>query len=55
MTTDEAIRVIEHAPDYTEAIVKEAMYEGLEGKHGAFVQQVLLAIYADSEAQHAAS
>ena len=55
MTTDEAIKVIEHAPDYPEAVVKQAVREGLRGEHGIFVQQVLLAIHADTESNNAAT
>ena len=44
MTTDEAIKVLESPMDYSESMVKQMVREGLEGQHGAFVQQVLLAI-----------
>ena len=49
MTTGEAIKVIEHAPDYPESVVKQAVREGLEGKHGGLVQQVLLVLYAEAK------
>ena len=41
MTTEEAIKVIEHAPDYPDSVVKQAVREGLEGKHGEFVLQLI--------------
>ena len=48
MTTDEAIKVIGHAPDYPELVVKQAVREGLAGQHGEFVQRFLLALYAET-------
>ena len=44
MTTEEAIRRIKSAPDYTEVAVKEAVRECLQGKHGAFPHHFLLAL-----------
>ena len=47
MTQAEALRRIEFAPQYTEAEVKEAVEECLQGKHGEFASRVLWAIYKE--------
>ena len=44
MTTKEAIRRIEHSPDYSHEQVKEAVKECLSGKHGDFLRNSLLAL-----------
>ena len=44
MTTEEAIRRIEHSRDYSHEQVKEAINEFLSGEHGEFLRLALLAL-----------
>ena len=44
MTTEEAIRRIQYAPECTQEEVSEAIKECLEGAHGEFVKQTLEAL-----------
>ena len=41
MTTEEVIRRLQHAPEYTELEVAEAVKECFDGTHGEFVMQVM--------------
>ena len=44
MTTEEAIRRIQYAPEYTQKEVEEAVKECCNGNHGEFPQQFLQAL-----------